>query len=48
MEILEDLAGSVSINKETRKQIATLKDDKAMLESTISELRSTLADQNER
>ncbi|KAL5260068.1 hypothetical protein ACHWQZ_G010253 [Mnemiopsis leidyi] len=48
VEILEDLAGSVSINKETRKQISSLKDDKAMLESTISDLRSSLSDQNER
>ena len=48
VEILEDLAGSVSINRETRKQISSLRDDKAMLERTITELKASLADQNER
>ena len=48
VEILEDLAGSVSINRETRKQISSLREDKEMLEQTVTELKTSLADQNDR
>ena len=48
VEILEDLAGSVSINKETRRQLFSLKEDKAGLERTVTELKSSLAEKTER
>ena len=48
VQILEDLAGSVSINKETRKQLLAIKEDKAALERTVTELRSSLTGQTKR
>lgn len=48
VDLLEDLAGSVSINKETRKHVVSLKEDKKVLEKTILDLKSSLTDQTER